>query len=300
MGSGPSIYPLSHPPRTSLTVAAMASSSQQGASSRQPAAPRAQGVERLPNELLTRILGTLRLRERCERGGRGPAAPPPLPLTTCRCSLLACRLRAALVCRRWHRCAHAPELCCEVKMEVYLDEGQEPWRLPSVCAWLARHGQHLQRLSLQLHNFGRARPAAQRLEQCMPAVAAAVPHLEQLLLTCGSCNVTWAEQLPASLRELGLRVMGQDLRISSSLGSLTQLTQLFLSANFIDVDQQVQLPPSIRTLALDGYNDAGLPPQARCSQLVALWSVLWMERGVQLAVMQPVAALSRCSAYHLV
>ncbi len=78
-GLPPLLFPpcsLSQPFSTSLSVASMASISQQGASSRQPAAPGAQGVERLPDELLTRILGALSVAERCARGGRGPVVPP--------------------------------------------------------------------------------------------------------------------------------------------------------------------------------------------------------------------------------
>lgn len=58
-------------------------------SSLQPAVPRVQGVDQLPDDLLTRILGALSLRERCARRRQGPQGllpglPParhPLPPT---------------------------------------------------------------------------------------------------------------------------------------------------------------------------------------------------------------------------
>ncbi len=138
MGGGrpsPLLPPCSlfHPPLTFLAFASMASSSQQGASSRQPAAPGAQGVERLPDELLTRILAGLSLMQRCECGGRGPVVPPP-PLLSPRPPLplnlaaapLACRQHAVLVCRRWYSCAHTPELCREVDVEISAQEEEKP------------------------------------------------------------------------------------------------------------------------------------------------------------------------------
>ncbi|PRW20405.1 F-box LRR-repeat 13-like isoform X2 [Chlorella sorokiniana] len=77
----------------------MATRRQQAAPSRQPAAPRAQGVDQLPDDLLTRILGCLSLRE---------------------------RQVATLVSRRWHRCAHAPELCREVEWWIRMCSCRPP------------------------------------------------------------------------------------------------------------------------------------------------------------------------------
>ena len=103
-----------------------------------------------------------------------------------------------------------------------------------------------------------------RLAECMSAMAGAMPQLEQLFLSLGnSCKVTWATQLPAILRELGLHVRsGKKLKISCSLSALTQVTELLLSASVIQIKARVQLPPSIRTLSIHAHSHAALPSQA--------------------------------------
>ncbi|PRW20407.1 leucine-rich repeat receptor-like serine threonine- kinase BAM1 [Chlorella sorokiniana] len=221
------------------------------APSRQPAAPRAQGVEQLPDDLLTRILGGLSLRE---------------------------RQVAALVSRRWHRCAHAPELCRN--LTVAIDEWQpraSDWRqearapnLASFAAWLQRHGQHLRCLQLEVLPYDGydEQAVGQELARCM---SAAMPQLDQLLITLHNnwLTVGWAGQLPPSLRELGVHLYGWDekLRISASLGGLTHLTKLVLSASRLKLNAGVQLPPSLRTLALNGNSKRGLPQLAGLTRL---------------------------------
>lgn len=266
-----------------------------GVSKRMNAASRAQVFDfnRLPDDLLSRILGVFNVRERCERSGRGPAAslpcrpvapqaPPPLPSPVRSLPLPACRQHAALVCRRWHRCAHAPEVYREVKVEIELDRrwtnalGLERQRckLSAVFAWLARHGQHLRQLSLELRNHGWAEREMERLlAQRIAAAAAAMPQLQQLYLAWNdAAKIRWAGELPPSLQQLGLYVRFDDkLRICSSMGGLTQLTLLSLSASVIQIDQRVRLPSSIRTLAQYGNQGRGLPPQASCKP-AAKWS----------------------------
>ncbi len=135
----------------------------------------------------------------------------------------------------------------------------------------------MRQLWLQLRNFNWAQQK-QLLEQHIPALAGATTQLQQLLLSLGStCRVTWAGQLPPSLRELGLRINKleeAELRVSSSLIGLTQLTKLTLGADWLAVDPKVQLPPSIRTLAQYGRSSDGGPLRQ-----VAGWGLLWLGSG---------------------
>lgn len=98
--------PLSHPPRTPLAAAVMAARRPREPSSLQPAVPRVQGVDQLPDDPLTRILGALSLRERCARREQGPQGllprlppvrhplPPPSLLNASRCPRLQAAPRA--------------------------------------------------------------------------------------------------------------------------------------------------------------------------------------------------------------
>lgn len=153
---------------------------------------------------------------------------------------------------------HTPELCRNIETEI--EACPSFGMLASFCSWLQRHGQHVRRLSLdidcvdgwpqvvseQLSQFGAAAPQLQQLEMIIwiwPEPGAEV-HI---------VKVGWAAQLPASLQELSLRLLAQDqtLRLTSSLGRLTQLTKLVLSADALEV---AGLPASIRTLALRAPN----------------------------------------------
>ena len=199
--------------------------------------------------------------------GLGLAPPPPLPSLRClvprggqaaAIDLCPCRLQsAALVCRRWHACAHAPELCRDLEVEIApTDPERELELLASLSAWLRRHGQPLRRLSLLLLPFELVDGVEEQLAQCMSEAAATMPQLQQLLVSHRWLNVSWAGQLPPSLRELSLQCCAQEqiMLITSSLSHLTQLTRLLVYADYLRVDEGVQFPASIRTLGLQGFH----------------------------------------------
>ncbi len=178
------------------------------------------------------------------------------------------RQRAALVCRRWNGCVNSPELCSDVDLKIYLSvSGIDYWSkplpedLPSFAAWLERHGQHVRRLSLSAGSSNHDGAMMRQMAECWPAAVAAMPQLRQLHLEwmAGSLlEIGWLGQLAASLRELGLYASGyeQGLELASSLGGLTQLTKLMLAAGWVLVlNEGVQLPPSLRTLALNGRGE---------------------------------------------
>ena len=176
-------------------------------------------------------------------------------------ALRLCRQSAALVCRRWHACAHAPELCRDLEVEIApTDPERELELLASLSAWLRRHGQPLRRLSLLLLPFELVDGVEEQLAQCMSEAAATIPQLQQLLVSHTRLNVSWAGQLPPSLRELSLHCFGfrTSLLITSSLSHLTQLTKLLVNANLLCIDEGVQFPASICTLGWQGYNTRGV------------------------------------------
>lgn len=148
--------------------------------------------------------------------------------------------------------------------------------LPCFVAWLQRHGQPVRRLSLVICVRNEEEAFMRQMQQCMPAVADAVPQLEQLQLDYNGgslCDVCWLGQLPRSLRELSLAVSvyHQGIELCSSLGGLTQLTKLTLAAWMILPEDAFQLPTSVRTLAWNGADDDDpLLPQA---------SVVWLAWG---------------------
>jgi hypothetical protein len=143
-------------------------------------------------------------------------------------------------------------------------------QLALLGAWLKRHGQHVRRLSLDTGlREGEDWPdaATEQLSHC----ASEVPQLQQFLLMIwydakDDVEADWVRQLPASLRELGVCIplasWSPAIRLTASLTGLTQLTKLMLSAPDIKMNQNVGLPPSIRTLALKPRSDCGLPRQA--------------------------------------
>lgn len=67
--------------------------------------------------------------------------------------------------------------------------------LPSFAAWLQRHGRHMRHLSLEVFSFHETDAVMQQMAQCMSGAAAAMPQLEQLLITWYSSPfvVSWAE-----------------------------------------------------------------------------------------------------------
>lgn len=165
---------------------------------------------------------------------------------------------------------HSPELCADVALTIYTSiSGADPWcapppeDLPSFAAWLQRHGQHMRRLSLSAGSLNQHRQMMRQMAECWPAAVAAMPQLRQLHLEWGAgslLGIGWLGQLAPSLRELALYANGyeQGLELASSLGGLTQLTKLMLAAGWVLVlndRERVQLPPSLRTLALNGRGE---------------------------------------------
>lgn len=123
--------------------------------------------------------------------------------------------------------------------------------------WLRRHGQHVRRLSLRVSALDTDYAVVEQAVQFMAAAADAVPQLEQLLIEWTSTlyRSEWLGQLPASsLQELsfGASNWEQGLELCSAINGLTQLTKLVLMARHLQVHEDVQLPPSLRTLAVNG------------------------------------------------
>ncbi|PRW60825.1 ribosome-recycling chloroplastic [Chlorella sorokiniana] len=223
------------------------------------------GVHSLPDDLLVHVLGLLSNEERCT---------------------------AALVSRRWLTCAVAPELWLGFNLPIQTRHAQ---RLASFRRWLLRHGQHVRRVSIVLfpvgreqHDIATAAAAMPELVACCEALGAAAQQLEMFglgwLLSAPLEVEAWAPQLPVSLHELAL-LSSSKLRITSSLGSLTQLTQLLLlGRTSMVLDAGVSLPPSVRMLALGG--DGGELP-SQLSALTGLGSLVldkgaWLDEGAQM------------------
>lgn len=246
------------------------------------------GVEQLPDDLLIKIMWQLTWHQRRVLRGEvcrlaAPAAQclPAVHNTSAVCFLTTCRQAAALVSQRWHRCAFAPEFIDLVRLNA-VDPQEE--RLASFCRWLQRHGRHVQALSLAVlpsrdagHDAAIVESAGPQLAACLAVVAAVAEKLETLTLAWHLSEplfvAAWASQLPSSLRQLNL-LSRSELRITSSLGSLTQLTQLNLQGNVsCMLAEGVSLPPLLLDLAIvDGASQV-LPGQASRSGILAWFSM---------------------------
>ena len=136
-----------------------------------------------------------------------------------------CRHAAALVSRRWHDCAHAPELCRKVAPHLPQQRpAAQTAALQSLAAWLLRHSQHVRSLDLELHDdSGPENEQMAQLACCLMACASG--PMEELfpVWTPQLLAAAWAPAL-RSLRWLRLDSLDQELVISRSLHGLTQLT----------------------------------------------------------------------------
>ena len=102
------------------------------------------GVHQLPDDVLIQMLGLLEGRDRRVRLPASCRSPPPPPLGACRVRrpttapplAVPCRRSAAMVSRRWHSCAHAPELCRDVSVSAE-EESQQAQQLASFAVGLA-------------------------------------------------------------------------------------------------------------------------------------------------------------------
>lgn len=185
-----------------------------------------------------------------------------LPLLTLSCHAVR-RHAAALVSRRWHRCAHAPELCRSVSLDLHrLRPTARPAALDSLAAWLLRHGQHVRKVELEHHeaNADAAENGLMvQLGCCLMACAAGT--VEAFLLWSSQLLVaSWAPSL-RSVRKLRLDCLDGELVISSSLHGLTQLTNLSLGGSHVRFSNAARLPTSVERLWPSDYFSSTLPSQ---------------------------------------
>ena len=146
--------------------------------------------------------------------------------------------------------------------------------LPSLTAWLLRHGRHVRSCHLQCW-FGNNAARAWEMAACLGALAAA-RSLQQLNLYFGCmgaalCVTSWCAAL-RQLSELELVSGVSELCICSSLDGLTAVTQLGLTGTAVVVDGAAQLPPNVERFSL-GCGRAALP-----LQVGPAWS-LWQAGG---------------------
>ncbi len=254
-------------------------------------------VTELPEAVLATCLAHLDLKQRCAPGpallrcGRqimcganaSPTAldaqgstrplPPaplriPLPLRHMHHILLShfCRLGpVSLACKRFAAAALSPELLREMDVELM--------SLPAVrsfAAFLARHGQQLQRLKLhcddETEEGGAAAAAA--VTACL-SFAGAGRQLVELRVSGRICSTEWLVAMPL-LRRLELQSWdeGSRLHVSSAIRSLSALSVLQLSGN-LSFPAGKRLPPSLKWLSLESDGSAALPKQASGDVLTA-------------------------------
>lgn len=268
-------------PPTSATSLIVCSPHQNSAMAprRRQAVPSAQtAIASLPNALLERILGLLQQRDRrdCLAGHRTRSSdyrcrrrhrrtphqhdawqPTPIPgAPSC------CRHRAALVSRRWNAAAHSPTA---LQQPI---KGPAGRRLPSLTAWLWRHGRQVRSLNLSSYVSGDdVTPYTWELASCLAVCAlTAAESLRQLTIYLAGggtlCIATWC----VALRQLGsLSVSSSsmgEVRISCNLSSLTALTQLAVEGKTVTIDDLVQLPPAVERLRFSDSTSTALPHQA--------------------------------------
>jgi len=109
---------------------------------------------------------------------RLPSTPPAIAAGALCLQLprmCCCRHHAALVSRRWYAAAHVPDVLRSIS-----SYGSTPARLPSLAAWLLRHGRHMQSFGLFCHKGNSdAGLFAWELSACLGPLATA-SSLQQL------------------------------------------------------------------------------------------------------------------------
>ena len=204
--------------------------------------------------------------------------PPPLLQLQCRrseadthshpCGLCCRRHRAALVSRRWHAAAHAPGL---LQSPIWCYSSTH---LPSLTAWLLRHGRHVRSLNIDCYPpRDQLTMVAWELAGCLTACAAtAARSLQRLSLRLADggtlCVASWCAVL-RQLRSLELEASSYTLQISSSLAGLTAVTQLRLQGRTVSLGAGVQLPPAVERLELRDEASTALPLQVGCHVLLS-------------------------------
>ena len=164
--------------------------------------------------------------------------------------------------------------------------GSTPAWLPSLAAWLLRHGRHMQSFGLFCHKGnGDAGLFAWELSACLGALATA-SSLQQLRVhfNCAGTALritSWCAAL-RQLQQIDLTASSSFLRISSSLHSLTQLTLLELAGTPVRFAAGARLPASVRRLQLMDSCSTELPPKVQCrcmpDAMAAPVCVPWRQR----------------------
>ena len=181
------------------------------------------------------------------------------PCITCLPVLVCCRLGpVSLACKAFAAAARSPELLREVDVVL----ANLP-ALRSFAAFLARHGQQLQRLAINCED-GTAEgevAAAAAVTACLMAVGAGGQLAE---LSARGCirSTDWLAAMP-SLRQLQLEAQPHSphLLVSPAVSALTSLSVLRLSGD-LRLQAITHLPPSLEWLAVELDGSAGLPDQA--------------------------------------
>ena len=141
----------------------------------------------------------------------------------------------------------------------------------SLTAWLARHGQHLQRLQIACSSYNPANMAA--VAACLETAGTA-GQLVELSTGIGICSTEWLAAMP-SLRRLKLSapVWSYDwgfLQISPAINGLTALEHLDLEHSAFELEAGVRLPASITRVKLSWFLRSGDEEEVgnACSQLL--------------------------------
>ncbi|KAI7843517.1 hypothetical protein COHA_002759 [Chlorella ohadii] len=226
----------------------MATRQRQSAAGTLPAPPQGPAIQRLPDELLECILGKLDTED---------------------------RHRAALVSRRWHTCARAPELCRRV--EAHMPAWWLEYRMPLACqaglasfaAWLLRHKQHVRSMRLHVDSLfeNEAQEDQAQLACCLMACLGSqlrALHVHSVPLVVAA----WAPAAFAGLRQLHLDSGCGELLVSSSLHGLTQLTRLVLRGSPTHFWEGTRLPASIEQLHYSDVMTQDLPEQLKGNAFV--------------------------------
>lgn len=240
---------------------------------------------------------------------RLPSTPPAIAAGALCLQLprmCCCRHHAALVSRRWYAAAHVPDVLRSIS-----SYGSTPARLPSLAAWLLRHGRHMQSFGLFCHKGNSdAGLFAWELSACLGALATA-SSLQQLRVhfNCAGTALritSWCAAL-RQLQQIDLTASSSFLRISSSLAGLVAVTRLELSGDAIIVGAEAQLPPNVEQLQLKDSESEALPQQVspldccevdgwRLAHLCTAPRPYGMQFGSAVSVAHPRSACCSCRA----
>jgi len=178
---------------------------------------------------------------------------------------MPCRFQhASLVCKRFNALCLAPQLLRTVDVSPAQAAAVLP-RLRALAAFLAAHGQHIQRLSVDVSmaSLIQRGEALAFLGAGLEACGGAGSSLRQLDVACwGSLPTSdWLPGLTA-LRHLELNAERDGLFLPASIDRLSLLEEACLEGRPLKWGAVQRLPPSLTSLALMDMHSTELPTQA--------------------------------------